>query len=334
MKCRYPVIYERDGELCSRPCGKCVNCLINYREEWAVRLVHEMSYWDSASFVTLTYSDRICEKKGYVPYSLNYTHLSNFWHYLREDLRSQGRECKYFACGEYGDGSRAFDGVARMRPHFHAIVFGLDPFNEQDRKLVVDNWRWCEEFMFRPKFKNGAWSRGQGIDFATPDNMNYTCGYIQKKLYGKESDELYKNALRNPPKGFCSQGIGKRYAIEHKEQILQLMRVQRKGHYLPIPRQYYKWYGLDNAVLRGPYYADYVSRHPESGLPHGELYDYESIYDKVSKEVELSLGPLVRNMNSKREYTVWNHLFQSKLSIEIQRQADLYLVSERRFKAV
>ena len=39
------------------PCGKCLACRIARRQEWSMRCLHELSSFDDAVFVTLTYDD-------------------------------------------------------------------------------------------------------------------------------------------------------------------------------------------------------------------------------------------------------------------------------------
>ena len=62
MRCTSPVrlrhlspsIYP-DGLLV--PCGKCLACRIAKRTEWAMRMLHELSDYEDAVFVTLTYDE-------------------------------------------------------------------------------------------------------------------------------------------------------------------------------------------------------------------------------------------------------------------------------------
>lgn len=53
MKCLAPITVHGT----EYNCGRCINCRINYTSSWALRLLYELSCSNSASFVTLTYSD-------------------------------------------------------------------------------------------------------------------------------------------------------------------------------------------------------------------------------------------------------------------------------------
>ena len=87
------------------PCGRCIACRIRKREEWTIRLLHELKYHADAVFVTLTYNDESLpiNQKGYP--TLRKKHLQDFFKRLRINLDRDyhHRKIKYFACGEYGD---------------------------------------------------------------------------------------------------------------------------------------------------------------------------------------------------------------------------------------
>ena len=87
-------------------------CRIALSREWATRVLHESDYWDHSCFTTLTYNNEHLPKDG----SLHKDELQKFFKRLRKYLGD--RKMKYFACGEYGDEGH--------RPHYHAILFGID----------------------------------------------------------------------------------------------------------------------------------------------------------------------------------------------------------------
>lgn len=110
MQCTKPVFLAREG--LNVPCGKCMACRIARSREWTTRLIHELSYWDKASFVTLTYDNEHLPSDN----SLSVRHWQLFMKRLRKQV--EPLKIKYFASGEYGD--------KFGRPHYHAIIFGLD----------------------------------------------------------------------------------------------------------------------------------------------------------------------------------------------------------------
>ena len=112
------------------PCGKCLGCRIAKRQEWSLRMLHELNYHKESVFLTLTYNDYYVPSHG----GLSIPELQNFFKRVRKALECQKRSIKYFACGEYGE--------QNMRPHYHAIVFGLG-LNEYDKQLVRNQWPYC-----------------------------------------------------------------------------------------------------------------------------------------------------------------------------------------------
>lgn len=213
MQCTKPVFLAREG--LNVPCGKCMACRIARSREWTTRLIHELSYWDKASFATLTYD------KEHLPSdnSLSVRHWQLFMKRLRKQV--EPLKLKFFASGEYGD--------RFGRPHYHAIIFGLDFI--RDAEIIRDCW------------PNGFVHLGS----VTPDSIRYTTDYILKKYSGKKAQEEYGN--RKAP--FCksSQALGKAYALDQAEHIKRRMGCTHRGFEVGIPRYYKKKLNIDTEQL-------------------------------------------------------------------------------------
>ncbi len=216
MRCLKP-IKAPNGQIVN--CNQCLNCRINYTSGWTLRCLYELNNWDSASFITLTYNDENLPKdKG-----LNPQDLTNFWKRLRFNLSDHygGKyPIKYYACGEYG--SRT------MRPHYHAIVFGLDNYNDEHRKILTESWNKCDPFLFAKNRKDSAMLPVCREDIA------YVCGYVQKKLKGVMADEVYGDKLR--PFTRCSAGIGLDFALSHQKRLTSNGFTYLNGKRIAIPR--------------------------------------------------------------------------------------------------
>lgn len=117
MKCSHPIVVG--GRVL--PCGKCIMCRKGKVNEWAYRLCLEKSIWKDASFITLTYNEENLPENGLLVKS----DLQKFFKRLRKYV-----DVRYFACGEYGS--------QFGRPHYHAIVFGL---NYKNVDLVEKTWK-------------------------------------------------------------------------------------------------------------------------------------------------------------------------------------------------
>lgn len=92
------------------PCGKCIPCLLNKRNDWSFRLQQEHRASKEACFVTLTYD----EKHLRTDRSLNKRDLQLFFKRLRK-LHGRRVRIRYYAVGEYG--------THFGRPHYHILLF-------------------------------------------------------------------------------------------------------------------------------------------------------------------------------------------------------------------
>lgn len=169
------------------PCGKCVACLQNKRNEWFVRLNEELKISQSAHFVTLTYAED--------PISLSKRDLQLFFKRLRKlNINSKIR---YYAVGEYGGNFG--------RPHYHVILFNLT-----DIRYVQDSWHL------------GFTHIGE----VTPASINYTVAYVvESKLipmrnpdivppFSLMSQGLGKNYLGDNVKRYHKKNLADYYTME------------------------------------------------------------------------------------------------------------------------
>jgi len=130
---------------CSRPlslshgvvgCGQCMSCRINKNRVWAARLYGEACRHpqESIFFVTFTYDDDhvpVYHAPGYEPVT---TLQKRDGRLFRMRLRKAlGYQPRFYWCGEYGEQST-------LRPHYHAMLYGLVlPFTQAER-LIQDLW--------------------------------------------------------------------------------------------------------------------------------------------------------------------------------------------------
>lgn len=232
MNCLYPL---RDKDGVSRfSCGKCIACRINTSEMWSKRMYDELQSWgyDNACFVTLTYNDEHLPSNG----SLVKDELQRFFKRLRKDLSLFNRKIKCFACGEYGD--------QFGRPHYHAIIFGLSPFLQSDRDLIVKNWTFCDKEIFVWKHKGNVWLKGNAIDVVNERTFRYVAKYVQKRLTGKDGEKEYIQRGLVPPYSYKSNGLG----LETAKKQLQFMKdngfLYFNGKQTPIPKYYRDKFGV------------------------------------------------------------------------------------------
>ena len=219
MKCIKPITLS-SGVVVN--CGHCMNCRINYTSAWKLRLLYELSNWDKAMFLTLSYdNDHLPEDSG-----LHKKELVNFFKRLRAylDYSDESRKIKYYACGEYGSKGK--------RPHYHAIIFGLCPYSDKDKEMIIDAWQHrCEDWQFDR-------NRGRkcAIQNVTPEDIEYVTGYVQKKLSGKMAYEEYGD--REKPFAIMSKGLGLEFALQNANRLRTNGFTYISGHKISLPRYY------------------------------------------------------------------------------------------------
>lgn len=228
MKCTSPVTVHGN----SFNCGRCHACRVNYTSMWTLRLLYELSNWSAASFVTLTYDDEHLPNNG----SLNPKDLTDFWKRLRKNLVNEyhdGRKIKYYACGEYGDRTK--------RPHYHAIIFGLDNYSDLDRQILIDSWSKCDPLRFDKNLKKS------GMLPVCREDIAYVCGYVQKKLSGELAEKEYGDKVR--PFSRVSNGMGLDFAYEHQERLCNNGFTYLNSKKIALPRYFRDKLGVSQKEL-------------------------------------------------------------------------------------
>lgn len=293
MKCLHPFWLKKENF--AVPCGRCLECKRQRRLTWANRLMAERMYHKYASFITLTYADE------WLPPTLQFDDLQKFWKRLRKDL--QGRKIKYYACGEYGDKTR--------RPHFHAIVFGLD-FKGSDRELVKENWpyaHWSE-------LEQTARGR-KAIGDVTFGSAFYVAGYVNKKLIGSKAELEYAERGVVPPNVRMSKGLALQFALDNKELLTNSLTFAYGGYKAALPRYFRDKLNINADDMKLKHYMDMADKlhaqfvkHPwlknlEQAERAANLEAYGSKYERDSAQREIDLAKKI-SLNSENEYDFYD----------------------------
>lgn len=196
------------------PCGRCVQCLKQYSQEWCGRILAECDRHEENCFLTLTY--------GQAPISVEKREIQLFIKRLRKEVG----ELRYFACGEYGS--------LRGRPHYHAIIFGWRPhdleFFFKDKsglplyksETVARVWQAGEE---APGVKRGFITVGD----VTPDSALYVAKYMQKARPLNEGEKPSFTLMSKRPI------IG---ANKATQDLIRLCEYAAGGKSFKVPRAY------------------------------------------------------------------------------------------------
>lgn len=154
-------------------CGRCWGCRLERSRQWSVRCIHESKSHEQNCFLTLTYSDEALPKD----LSLDVEH----WQKFAKRLRKKLGKFRFLHCGEYG--------TEKERPHYHAIIFGMD-FTE-DRKPHTRTKH--GDILYTSETLNKIWGHGYIlIGDLTPESAAYVARYNMKKKHGEDAEKHYK----------------------------------------------------------------------------------------------------------------------------------------------
>lgn len=190
------------------PCGKCLGCKLDYSRQWADRMILELAdYNGKGLFCTLTYNpehlppdSELCKRD----LQLFFKRLRRHWPYVR---------IRYYASGEYGRRT--------LRPHYHAIIFGLSLEDLPDRRKVGTNELGQDYFTSQEFCDRWSDQEKRPLGFVCLSDVSYkTCAYVArycaKKAFSPSSQgkkvKEFAVMSRDP-------GIGKNYFDVHKDEI-------------------------------------------------------------------------------------------------------------------
>jgi len=187
---KYPIVWgyqeaQLDDEI-TCCCGRCLGCLIDKSQDWAIRGVHESNLHEQNSFITLTYD----EEHLPLDKSLHRSEFNQFLERLRYWLELNQPETKflYLGCGEYGEQGRA---------HFHSALFG---FQFPDLQAHQGNGK---DMLYTSEILTQIWGKGFcTVGEVTRESVAYIARYTLKKQSLAMNDRLKKGReLINPMTG-------------------------------------------------------------------------------------------------------------------------------------
>lgn len=168
------------------PCGKCPSCLSDRARDWSNRCLVELQSSKCAIFVTLTYNDFHLPIGDSGP-SLRVEDCQKFMKRLRKYFSD--KRIRFLLSGEYGSKTQ--------RPHYHAILFGLQLSDFPDLRFVKYN-RLGQPLFTSPRFAQ-IWSYGiVSIGSVTKQSCDYVCRYVLKKQRDIDSDAIFYSGRKLP----------------------------------------------------------------------------------------------------------------------------------------
>lgn len=204
-------------------CGRCIECRLQHAAGWATRCMHETKSHEVNTFVTLTYDDKNLPEDG----SLFYRDFQLFMKRLRKKSDFQ---FKFYMCGEYGERT--------LRPHYHALLFGMDFSDRRFYKYGSDGDRLDTSQLLDDTWEKGLCSVGD----VTLQSAGYVSGYVTQKVTGDKAADHYMGRL--PEFSHMSNGIGKAWIAKYGKQVYDLDRIIVDGKKVKTPRYYDEFYKL------------------------------------------------------------------------------------------
>lgn len=191
------------------PCGQCIGCRLDKSRQWADRMMLELDHSKVAVFLTLTYDDERLPLSMTENPTLRKKHLQDFLKRLRYYYPS--KEIRYYAAGEYGD--------TTGRPHYHAIVFGLDVSDFGDAELYKVN-EYAQPLFISDHLASDIWQFGNClIGPVSWQTCAYVSRYCMKKLNGEYAHYVYDEFDLEPEFALMSRrpGIAGYFPADHPD---------------------------------------------------------------------------------------------------------------------
>lgn len=249
--------YSREFPIFQLPCGKCLQCRLEYARDAAVRCVHEAQMHDDNCFITLTYSDEYLRSSKLV-YSdfqdfmkrlrsrVFDSYLSKTWPALTQEARREqwsmisldsrkkvldSLSIGFFATGEYGDRTK--------RPHWHALLFNYSPSDLVFRRSNDNGDRiYSSKILDEIWGKNNAVACPSEVGSVSYQSAGYCARYAAKKLvHGNDQDHDFHPIHKRS----CRNAIGKKWLESYWQDCFGKDFCVIEGQKVPIPRYYRKW---------------------------------------------------------------------------------------------
>lgn len=197
------------------PCGKCIECRLEYARTWAVRAMHEASMHKSSIFLTLTFNDESIGQN-----KLDYSEFQLFMKKLRNHYGH--KKISYLVAGEYGDKTG--------RKHYHAIIYGIQPSDPIMLRKDGSGYTIYKSPTIEKLWEHGFTEYGS----VTFESCSYVARYCLKKRGDKETDPIFKTSRH--------KAIGKSWLEKYWPDIFNTgICITRDGFQVKIPRYYEKW---------------------------------------------------------------------------------------------
>ena len=220
------------GRIVYIPCGGCLACRRERRQDLTVLQMCEASMSDDSWFLTLTYDDD--KYRHYFDqevYSLEKKHLQSFCESMRKYCSHIGKRFRFYACGEYGE--------RYLRPHYHLSIFNLtaddlclsdDLSFDYRRRSVLVKGSFSKVPTPQVDSNGNSFWQSSVIQFRWPygnhklyranrETFQYVAGYVTKKLTGDAGKEFRSTGRVSEFSLQSRPSIGYPFFIKYKDNL-------------------------------------------------------------------------------------------------------------------
>ncbi|AXH73131.1 MAG: replication initiator protein [Microviridae sp.] len=155
------------------PCRKCLGCQIDYSREWRDRMIFELHDNPKAIFLTLTYNDEHLTFSNKGCPTLVVADVQKFMKRLRKHFN--GTRIRFYLAGEYGS--------RNLRPHYHAIIYGIDLSDFPD--LYPRGYNELKQAYYSSPTMEKIWKNGFII---MSEVTSRTCAYVARYVTKKQGN--------------------------------------------------------------------------------------------------------------------------------------------------
>ena len=226
----------------SVPCGKCTDCKLDLSRQWAIRIMHEAQLSKQKCYITLTYAPKFLPRGGTLE-------LEDWRYFIKKLRRKTNPNIRYYHSGEYG-------GTSTLRPHYHAILFGIE-FDDLVLFKTINGIP-----LYTSKKLTEIWGKGHAsVGNVTMASAAYVARYIMKKQYQSKDPasqaafvENYERINREtgeihnvkPEYSTMSRNIGLEWFKRFKMDIYNKDFLTYKGEKFRPPKFYDRLYADHN----------------------------------------------------------------------------------------
>lgn len=210
---------------------------------WAIRCMHEAQMHRHNHYITLTYdNEHLPENRSLV---------LDDWQLFAKRVRKRHGPFRFLHCGEYGE--------KELRPHLHAIMFGLDLSQSKPRGKELKRTSYVSvplKANDKSKFPlrvhetlTDLWTNGfHTVGAVTFDSAAYVAKYTTKRMTGKKAQAAIERV--DPTTGECwevlpeyatmsrNPGLGATWFEKYCDDVYPDNFVVMKGQKMQPPAYY------------------------------------------------------------------------------------------------